>query len=537
MTHPLDDLAEAKRLLGEGSAALIRLDLLGDDELIKSTLLIEDLSRQLDALKAVHAAELAWRSRRELGAAGLAAKNGHIHGHAFLKQLTRVSYREASSRIRVGEAIQRAERGPVGDTVDEATTMPFDSIGLAVSRGELAVESADRVLRTLEPVADRVDAGLLGSGVDSLAQEGRTNDADQLTELARSLRDRLDRPGVHEREEQLRSRRALRKGPVVDGIRRMILTLDPESDAIVSGAIDAALSPRLGGPRFVEAADRERAERLIEDARTNDQLALDALVELVRIGVDNDKGEVLGSQKPAVRVTISLDDLLKAEQEQRTGAAASDRAGVAWLEGSSEPVSAATARRYLCDRGALPIVLSGVSEPLDLGRTRRLFSGPQRTALALRDGGCRWPGCDRPPSWCEAHHITPFSVGGKTDLADGILLCRAHHMLLHNNGWQITRDGSCFSVSPPRSDEQHAVPREMPSKSPHRRSLPSRRNAPQPLTIAPHEERKPTDGGLNLSSRRKLAPPGESSHRSIQRVQFPASSGAHSCRPGSPNGS
>jgi hypothetical protein len=39
---------------------------------------------------------------------------------------------------------------------------------------------------------------------------------------------------------------------------------------------------------------------------------------------------------------------------------------------------------------------------LDVGRTRRLFVGALRHALELRDGGCAFPGCDRPPRWCQA---------------------------------------------------------------------------------------------------------------------------------------
>jgi hypothetical protein len=70
---------------------------------------------------------------------------------------------------------------------------------------------------------------------------------------------------------------------------------------------------------------------------------------------------------------------------------------------------------------------------LDLGREARLFTKAQRIALTLRDQGCRAEGCDRPPSWTEAHHLTkPWSQGGKTNLADGILLCGHHHRLAHH---------------------------------------------------------------------------------------------------------
>jgi hypothetical protein len=101
-----------------------------------------------------------------------------------------------------------------------------------------------------------------------------------------------------------------------------------------------------------------------------------------------------------------------------------------------------------------------------VGREQRLFTARQRIALAARDGGCRWPGCDRPPSWTEAHHIRHWKRDhGPTDIVNGILLCRHHHLLLHDNGWEITRTGSDYWLVPPADIDPHRVPREMPSKS------------------------------------------------------------------------
>jgi hypothetical protein len=82
-------------------------------------------------------------------------------------------------------------------------------------------------------------------------------------------------------------------------------------------------------------------------------------------------------------------------------------------------------------------------------------------------GGCAAPGCDRPPSWCEAHHIVFWARdGGKTDLDDGILLCRHHHLLFHNNGWEIRRDDlRRYWLVPPGDVDPARKPRELVSKS------------------------------------------------------------------------
>ena len=96
-----------------------------------------------------------------------------------------------------------------------------------------------------------------------------------------------------------------------------------------------------------------------------------------------------------------------------------------------------------------------------------LFTARQRTGLAARDGGCRWPDCDKPASWCEAHHIDHWKAEhGATDIADGILLCRAHHLLLHNNHWHVTRTGADYWLIPPARLDAEQSPIPIPSKSP-----------------------------------------------------------------------
>ena len=100
---------------------------------------------------------------------------------------------------------------------------------------------------------------------------------------------------------------------------------------------------------------------------------------------------------------------------------------------TGDPITAAEARRLACTAGILPVVLGGAGEILDLGRTRRLFSPAQRKAMAIRDRDCRAEGCDIPAAWCEAHHANePWAKGGRTDLADGNLLCSFHHHRAHD---------------------------------------------------------------------------------------------------------
>jgi hypothetical protein len=137
------------------------------------------------------------------------------------------------------------------------------------------------------------------------------------------------------------------------------------------------------------------------------------------------------------------------------------RAGAGRFEGQTEAISIDTIDRHICESGYVEALFNSDGQALDLGREQRLYTPRQRILLTLRDGGCRFPDCARPPSWTEAHHINPWQHGGKTDVADGILFCRHHHMLIHNNGWFIERDGANYiAISP---DQQRI---DMPSKSP-----------------------------------------------------------------------
>jgi len=78
-------------------------------------------------------------------------------------------------------------------------------------------------------------------------------------------------------------------------------------------------------------------------------------------------------------------------------------------------------------------------QPLSVGRARRTIPAAMRRALSLRDRGCAYPGCDRPPEWTDAHHIRHWADGGETALSNLVLLCRLHHRRVHEEGWKLSR--------------------------------------------------------------------------------------------------
>ena len=98
------------------------------------------------------------------------------------------------------------------------------------------------------------------------------------------------------------------------------------------------------------------------------------------------------------------------------------------------PIHPRDIERLLCDCDISRIVTGPDSLPLDVGRMRRNPTPAMRRALVERDGGCRWPGCDRPAGFCDAHHVEPWQHGGETKLTNLVLLCSHHHHVTHKPG-------------------------------------------------------------------------------------------------------
>ena len=97
--------------------------------------------------------------------------------------------------------------------------------------------------------------------------------------------------------------------------------------------------------------------------------------------------------------------------------------------------------RLACDADFRRIVFGPKSEIIDVGRRVRLVTKPMRDAMIARDRQCAFPGCDRPPQWCDAHHIIPWWEGGPTSTSNMILLCRHHHSLIHAGKFTLRGTG------------------------------------------------------------------------------------------------
>ena len=446
------------------SADSARLRGASDDELLQLAGIVAHQAQAVHAQQALIAGEIATRSRPELGLTGLAASRGHRTPAELVRVTTGSTLRDARTTVEVGTLLVETAQLPEPATGElPVPTAPWmATIAERVAAGGFAPEKAAAIRRGLGTPSAGIGVDALTAAAGSLLDEGALLDVDRVHARARELRDELDVAGVAEREVRRREQRSFRLHRQSDGMTRAVWMMDPETAAIVTDVVDRATSPKLGGPRFVRDDEVERALRIERDPRTAEQYASDVLVELLRLGHTADPQLLGGDEPPAVRVLVTRTDL---DAHRRNGGS-----GVAFIEGQSAPVSTATAERHLCSDGFQELGFDAHGRGLDLGRTRRLFSRRQRRALAARDGGCMFPGCERPPSWTEAHHIRHWGRDrGGTDLDDGILLCRHHHRLVHNQGWEfrhLVGDGvQRYELIPPPSTDPLQRPIVLPSRS------------------------------------------------------------------------
>jgi hypothetical protein len=420
---------------------------LGDDELLAAQRTLAATRRAIEACAAVAAGEVGRRSRPELGYSGLAQRSGFRTAEKLVQHETGSTARDAVNLVKIGAMVHEAQEPT---EYGESWMAP---VGRAVAAGELSVDAAKAIRSGLGVPAEGVRSDALAAAVIQLME--LPLDADALFKRARELRDDLDEAGIIDRERAIYEQRAVRRVNRANGLRRYIIDGDLETTAFLDSLYDSMTSPRRGGPRFVSPEEKEWAEAVVADERTTEQYVHDGMLHLLRSATligDADTRAIVGSRLPAVKLLASVESV-------ETGT------GHGRIEGIDIPVSIATAERAVCAESTVTIEFFE-GQPLNLGREQRLFSPAQRLAMAARDGGCMWTKCDRPASWTEAHHINEWLRDhGNTDVADGILLCRHHHMLLHNHGWRIVRDEVGYWLVPPVSVDADQTPIRLSSKS------------------------------------------------------------------------
>jgi Domain of unknown function (DUF222)/HNH endonuclease len=255
-----------------------------------------------------------------------------------------------------------------------------------------------------------------------------------------AARDHRDPEG--DGDEDFRARRRLHVSPTVFGMVRIDGDLDPETGETVLAALRACVDAELRSPDP-------------EDRRTPAQRRADALYEISRQWMDLSDRPVIRGERPHLTVMMDLEAL----RGGPGGRAEAEHTG---------PLTPRAARRWACDAALTRVLTTGRSEPLDVGRRTPMVPAAIRRAVVVRDGGCAFPGCDRPPGWCDCHHVVHWADGGPTSVANLVLLCRRHHRLVHHgfgvqmsDGRPVFRrpDGTVLEGGPPRWRLHEPLPR------------------------------------------------------------------------------
>ncbi len=349
------------------------IDGLFDDELEQS---IVDLKRHIDASSARLLALIAELDRREI------PRTVHqLSTTSWLRHRCRMTATEASGTAKTARAL--AAMPHVADRAVKGA-IPSNSLRmLAMARDKHPEEFRDH-----EPVFAEVATYL---------------DTRELRRAVSHWEQQVDFPAALEDVELAREQRRFHFHQTYGGMWDASGYLDPESGHVISTALRSHADPTNLDP---------------DDTRHVPQRMADALTDICRFWLDhNDDASTSGGERPHVTVTVPYGTL--------TG----DDRYLGEIDGTA--VDSETIRRLSCDAGIVRIVTDGDSQPLDVGRRVRTVPPAIRRALDHRDGGCTWPGCDAPTSWCDAHHIIHWADGGTTSLSNLTLLCRRHHVSTH----------------------------------------------------------------------------------------------------------
>lgn len=382
-------------------------------------------AEQIAALRRTHEVTLV-TILTELVARGIDAPDGLSRTDWLRRHDPTLTAGQAKAFVTVGTALTEAR---------------WARLRLLVATQQITVGNAAQIIdfhTRNQPVADPDD---LHTALGDLTAQAPQLRPEELACLARHHTEQIRPPHDDHDDDRRDQKRRDARGlwfthPTATGMVGMRATLDPEAAAILKAAIDPLAAP--------DPVHDEACRTVARDSRAPARRRLDALLAIVQRGVAS-AGHLPTTDKAKIVVLIDHDALLHdLDDDQASGrgrggtgrGGATGRGSGTTLTG--DVLSPGVVRRMACDAEIIPVVLGGHSEPLDVGRSRRLFTRAQRLALITRDKGCSYPDCTVPATWCDAHHVVHWRHGGPTDLTNAALLCPRHHTTVHERDLTAT---------------------------------------------------------------------------------------------------
>ncbi len=317
----------------------------------------------------------------------------------------------AEAVLREKALLSRSRARSEVETADELSKLPRTADGLR--KGEISYDNA----RIIAGSSRRGEIGKTDEG--ELADLAKTQAPDKFAGTVRKHeQERSEDDGMAKLELQRARRFAKVSTDPDDGMTILYGRFDP-----ITGARISTVLSRKMDELWREEDPRNRA--------TPGQRMADAFALLLTRPGGEDDGSSRGTR---LLLIAEYDAITKELRKARLP--------------DGTPIPAKKVRDLACDGEVLPAIFRGASQPLDLGRARRIASPAQRIVLVARDRKC--VGCGASANWCQAHHITPWAVEGKTDLDNLVLLCSRCHHKVHDDGWRVERaSAGRYSLRPP----------------------------------------------------------------------------------------
>ncbi len=394
--------------------------------------------------------------------AGVASLFGQPGLAGVLASVLRIDAVEARRRV-----ARAGDLGPRRSLTGEVLGPILPTAAEAVAAGELSGAQADVIIRCLERIPATAPAAAWPVAEQVLVQAATVEGPRMLGRTAEALLARLDPDGREPAEEQAQRRRGFTLTRRPGGWSRPGGDWSPEVTAFWTAVLDSLAAPQNtdGHP----------------DPRSPAQRRHDAMLEAARRLLASGSLPPAGGVPVTVLATTTISELTTAAAKAvgKAGPATAEAplfglaglaadagygdldlsglssAGLARL-GHGDQISIATLLAMAGDGEVIPVVFNDTGGILSYGRGKRLADRGQRLALAARDGGCCFPGCDRPAAWSEVHHILDWAAGGPTDLDNMCLVCVFHHRHFEAAGWAVRMadDGMPEWLPPPWLDPE-----------------------------------------------------------------------------------
>ena len=328
----------------------------------------------------------------------------------WLKDKAKLSGADAAQRVQVARQLEQLPR------TEEA-----------LARGEIGFEHAVAMARS----AEHLGSAAVRKAEATLLKSATATDAGAFVGIVKDFEHRVDADSALAEANRAYQRRYLSIGEPVNGLARIDGQLVPEAAATIRSAIEPFMKPGKN------------------DDRTAGQRMHDALVEALRRGRTHrarPNGADEAATLPGIADTSAprVQLIIKTSVDTLAGIKGAPAGELQW----GGTIAAETVRRLACDSAITRITGLGELEA-EITHATRTTPPSTRRALVARDGHCVFPGCDRPPPWCQSHHLKFWGDGGPTKLDNLGLVCTAHHRKVHEEGWTLERTDGRWLARPP----------------------------------------------------------------------------------------